>query len=146
RLALSLSKGVFGLFCKREGEALRGSWDAVWPMLLCLTVSACARDRVVPVYDAAGAIRRLDYDTNRDGRIEMRTYLVDGRPARLEADGNGDDVIDRWEYYGADGSLSRIGTSSASDGREDTWIVRNGDQVRMDISTRRNGVADRHEY
>jgi len=114
--------------------------------LAAVAASACARDRVVPVYDSAGAIRRLDYDTNRDGLIEMRTYLVDGRAARLEADGNGDGVIDRWEYYGADGSLTRIGTSTASDGREDTWVVRNGGQVRIDIATHRDGVADRHEY
>jgi hypothetical protein len=109
-------------------------------------VSACARDRVTPVYNAAGAITRLDYDTDRDGRVDMRAYLESGRTVRIEGDGNGDGIIDRWEYYGADGTLVRLGTSSESDGVEDTWVVQSGDQMRVDISTRRDGVADRHEF
>jgi hypothetical protein len=115
-------------------------------LVAATVITSCARDRVVPVYDSAGAIRRLDYDTNRDGRIDMRAYIDDGQTLRLEADGNADGVIDRWEYYRPDGQLDRLGTSSASDGREDTWVVRNGDQMRVDISTRRDGIADRHEY
>jgi hypothetical protein len=106
---------------------------------------ACARDRVTPVYDAGGAIRRIDYDTDRDGRVDMRAYLANGQTVRIEADGNGDGVVDRWEYYGTDGELDRLGTSSESDGVEDTWVVQTGDQMRVDISTRRDGVADRHE-
>ena len=112
---------------------------------MCATVVACARDRVTPVYDAAGAIRRIDYDVDRDGRIDMRAYLFNGRTVRIEADGNRDGVIDRWEYYGANGELARLGTSSESDGVEDTWVVQTADQMRVDISTRRDGVADRHE-
>jgi hypothetical protein len=107
---------------------------------------ACARDRVTPIYDAGGAIARIDYDTNHDNRTDMRAYLVDGRTVRIEADGNGDDVIDRWEYYDPDGQLSRLGTSSQNDGIEDTWVTQKGEQMRVDISTRRDGVADRHEF
>jgi len=113
---------------------------------LAISFSACARDRVTPVYDPAGTIRRLDYDTDRDGRIDMRAYLENGRTVRIEADGNGDGVVDRWEYYRADGQLDRLGTSSESDGVEDTWVVQSGDQMRVDIATRRDGVADRHEF
>jgi hypothetical protein len=114
-------------------------------VLLCAALVACARDRVTAVYDAAGAIRRIDYDTDRDGRIDLRAYLITGRTVRIEADGNGDSVIDRWEYYGVNGELARLGTSSESDGVEDTWVVQAADQMRVDISTRRDGVADRHE-
>jgi hypothetical protein len=112
---------------------------------MCAALVACARDRVTAVYDASGAIRRIDYDTDRDGRIDMRAYLLNGRTVRIEADGNGDGVVDRWEYYGANSSLDRLGTSSESDGVEDTWVVQTGAQMRVDISTRRDGVADRHE-
>jgi len=114
-------------------------------VLMCAALVACARDRVTPVYDARGAIRRIDYDTDRDGRIDMRAYLLNGRTVRMEADGNGDGVVDRWEYYGTTGDLDRLGTSSESDGVEDTWVVQSGEQMRVDISTRRDGVADRHE-
>ena len=114
-------------------------------VLMCAALGACARDRVTAVYDAGGAIRRIDYDTDRDGLIDMRAYLVDGRTVRIEADGNGDGIVDRWEYYRADGELERLGTSSESDGVEDTWVVQAGDEMRVDISTRRDGIADRHE-
>lgn len=114
--------------------------------LLAASLCACARERVMPVYDAAGAIRRVDYDTNRDGEIDLRAYLRDGRTVRIEADGNGDGVIDRWEYYTPDGQLARLGTSSESDGIEDTWVVQGGNSMRVDIATRRDGVADRHEF
>src|SRR4029450_2461511 len=77
-------------------------------VLMCAVLVACARDRVTAVYDAGGAIRRIDYDTDRDGRIDMRAYLFNGRTVRIEADGNGDAVVDRWEYYGANGELNRF--------------------------------------
>ena len=113
---------------------------------VAISCSACARDRVTPVYDTAGTIRRLDYDTDRDGHVDMRAYLENGRTVRIEADGNADGVIDRWEYYRADGQLDRLGTSSVSDGIEDTWVVQQGAQMRVDIATRRDGIADRHEF
>lgn len=115
-------------------------------LMLAASLAACERDRVSAVYDEAGAIRRLDYDTDRDGRTDMRAYLENGRTVRIEADGNGDGVVDRWEYYATDGQLARLGTSSESDGVEDTWVVQTGTQMRVDISTRRVGAADRHEY
>jgi len=119
---------------------------ALLVLAAAISPSACARDRVTAVYDPAGTIRRLDYDTDRDGHIDMRAYLENGRTVRIEADGNGDGVIDRWEYYRADGQLDRLGTSSGSDGVEDTWVVQSGDQMRVDSATRRDGVADRHEF
>ncbi len=115
-------------------------------LILAICVAACERERVTPVYDSAGTIRRLDYDTDRDGHVDMRAYLENGRTVRIEADGNSDGIIDRWEYYRADSQLDRLGTSSESDGVEDTWVVQSGDQMRVDISTQRNGVADRHEF
>jgi hypothetical protein len=76
----------------------------------------------------------------------MRSYLQDGHGVRLEADGNSDGRVDRWEYYTSDGQLDRLGTSSQGDGREDTWVVQRSDEIRVDISTRHDGVADRHEF
>ncbi len=88
---------------------------------------------------------RLDYDFDRDGRIDVRTYMREGRPVRLEGDANGDDVIDRWEYYGANGELLRIGASSEGDGREDTWVRSSNAGQQVDISSRRDGIVDRRE-
>ena len=115
-------------------------------LILAVSVAACERDRISPVYDGAGTLRRLDYDTNRDSQTDMRAYLENGRTVRIEADGNADGVVDRWEYYTSDGQLERLGTSSESDGVEDTWVVERGNRMRVDVATRRDGVADRHEF
>ena len=112
-----------------------------------LAGAGCARDRVSPVYDSdTRTVIRLDYDTDGNGGVDIRSYLEDGRGVRIEADGDGDGRVDRWEYYRPDGQLDRLGTSSQADGREDTWVVQNGNQLRVDVSTRRDGVADRHEF
>jgi hypothetical protein len=88
---------------------------------------------------------RLDTDYNGDGRIDARTYMRDGQPIRVEADGNRDGVVDRWEYYGASGVLLRIGASTRGDGLEDTWVAADGDRRLVEVSTRRDGVIDRRE-
>jgi hypothetical protein len=115
-------------------------------MLITVVSCSCEREQVSPVYDASGTIRRLDYDIDRDQQIDMRAYVLNGRTARIETDGNGDGVIDRWEYYRPGGELDRIGTSSQSDGVEDTWVAQTGNEMRVDVSTRRDGIADRHEF
>jgi hypothetical protein len=128
-------------------RAASQSFAIVCALSAGLLASDCARERVLPVYDPdSRTITRLDYDSDTDGRIDIRSYLQNGRGARLEADGNGDGRVDRWEYYRPDGQLDRLGTSSQGDGREDTWVVQRGNQMRVDISTRRDGVVDRHEF
>jgi hypothetical protein len=72
--------------------------------------------------------------------------MANGRVVRLEGDSNGDGRPDRWEYYAADGHLEKIGGSSQQDGREDTWAYTTGDEVRMDLSTLRDGTIDRRAF
>lgn len=99
------------------------------------------------VYDrATQTATRLDYDADGNGRIEARVYLVGGSGRRVEADGDGNGRIDRWEYYEPTGHLERIGLSAANDGREDTWVVTAGPDMRVEIATRRDGVVDRWEF
>jgi hypothetical protein len=133
-------------FCHRSACSVSERAKLYVVLLLVTSVAACERDRVLPIYDQAGLLFRLDYDTDRDGRIDMRAYLDNGRTVRIEADGNGDGLVDRWEYYAADGRLDRLGTSSESDGVEDMWVVQNGSEMRVDVSTRRDGIANRHEF
>lgn len=128
-------------FCVSE----RAKLSAV-VMLAAFVTSSCEREQISPVYGDAGVIRRIDYDTDRDLRVDMRAYVLDGRTVRIEADGNGDGLIDRWEYYRQDGELDRIGTSSQSDGIEDTWVLETGTDMRVDVATRRDGIVDRHEF
>lgn len=124
---------------------------AIVGVLCCCAFAAAActrgpRERVAGVYaHDSRVLLRLDHDYNGDGRIDVRTYMRDGRPVRLEADGNGDTLIDRWEYYGRSGALLRIGGSTQGDGREDTWVRIEGNRRLVEISTARDGRADRRE-
>src|SRR6185503_14863634 len=69
------------LYSAGRGQLAAGSrWRCIARRLLpgaccLLSVVGCARDRVRPVYDSAGTITRLDYDTDRDGHVDMRAYL-----------------------------------------------------------------------
>lgn len=114
-----------------------------------LVVPGCAADEgtVTPVYDpATRELVRLDYDVDRDGRVDVRTFMASGRPVRLEGDQDRDGKVDRWEYYGPDGQLLKLGTSSGRDGVEDTWLYQTGTARRIEMSTGRDGVVDRFEY
>jgi hypothetical protein len=120
------------------------------PLLLIVTVllgSGCSTSpRAAGVYAPdTRVLVRLDYDFDGDGRIDVRTYIREGRPVRLEGDADGDGVVDRWEYYGANGQLLRIGASSAHDGREDTWVRTSGAGRHVEISSLRDGIVDRRE-
>jgi hypothetical protein len=109
----------------------------------------CGRDqaRVTPVYDPeTNRLVRLDYDYDADGRVDVRTFMKDGRPERLEGDADRDGKTDRWEYYDDKGAVLRVGGSTAHDGVEDTWAYGTGDDVRVEVSTHRNGIVDRREF
>jgi hypothetical protein len=118
-------------------------------LFVVLAATGCTRapaERVSGVYaHDSRALLRLDYDFDGDGRIDVRTYMRDGRPVRLEADANADGLIDRWEYYGSTGALLRIGGSTQDDGREDTWVRMEGDRRFVDIASARDGRIDRRE-
>jgi hypothetical protein len=120
-----------------------------YPLTVSLLAAGCAtapepRAEGVYAHDSR-ALVRLDYDYDGDGRIDVRTYMRNGRPVRLEGDGNRDGVIDRWEYYGGNGALLRIGGSTRGDGHEDTWVRLHGGLRIVDISTARDGHVDRQE-
>jgi len=74
---------------------------------------------------------------------------MDGaRFLRIEIDQDGDGRIDRWEYYGTDRKLAKVGFSRAKDGVEDAWSFFNvaGALDRIEISTKRNRAIDRVEH
>ena len=101
-----------------------------------------------PVYDQrTRQLVRLDWDANGDGRIEHRTYFADGIAVRTEVDDNRDGIVDRWEYVDRSAAVSRIGTSSANDGLEDTWTGPAGadGETRIERAQYRDGSIDRIE-
>ena len=137
------------MVCKREGEALHGLPTAI-VVALCMASLACDEARAVDgIYDdRTRALVRLDYDSNRDGRIDVRTYLQGTLPFRTEADSNGDGRIDRWEYLDRHARVVRIGTSMRDDGVEDrwTWEADARGERRVDYARARDNVISRREY
>ena len=78
---------------------------------------------VKPEYDASGKLRKLEYDSNNDGKVDSWGYMDGTRVVRVEVDENGDGTVDRWEYHrepasGAAGPRRSTGPGGP-DGRTD---------------------------
>ena len=96
----------------------------------------------------------LRFDLDADGVPETRAHVDSEQDGvRVERDLDADGVTDRWEYY-ADlreaqaGRLEKLGFSLAGDAVADAWAFHgaDGQLVRLEVSTRRDGVVDRWEH
>ena len=108
-----------------------------------------AAKRIQPVYDQkTGKLQLLKYDSNGNGVTDTWSYMDGTRVVRIEIDKDEDGKIDRWEYYGADQKIEKVGFSRAQDGKEDAWSYEgpDGSIVRIDVSTRRDGKVTRTEH
>jgi len=123
--------------------------------LFALTLGACGggqsqdRKNIEPVYDqTTGRLKQLNYDSKNTGKFDTVSYMDGARVLRIEIDTDGDGKVDRWEYYGADQKLEKVGFSRAHDGKEDAWSYAgpDGKVERIDISTRRDGKISRTEH
>jgi hypothetical protein len=120
-------------------------------LLAALLLSGCSRtDRrnIEPVYDEkTGRLQLLKYDANGNGRTDTLSYMDGARVLRIEIDRDEDGRTERWEYYGPDQKLERVGFSRAGDGVEDAWSYAgpDGSILRIDVSTRRDGRVSRTE-
>ena len=111
--------------------------------------AAEARNRIQAVYDRdTGKLTLLKYDSNGNGKPDTFSYMDGPRVVRIEIDQDEDGKIDRWEYYGPDRRLEKVGFSRANDGKVDSWSYTGADGLvaRIEISTRRDGRIDRIEY
>jgi hypothetical protein len=76
------------------------------------------------VYGSDGRLLRLLQDRNGDGTADVVVIYDDGdggHAVQGEIDTDLDGRVDRWEVFGPDGALLRVGTSSRGDGRADVW-------------------------
>jgi hypothetical protein len=117
-----------------------------------VSAAACdsgARDRIEPTYDGhTGRLRLLKYDSNGNGKVDTWSYMDGTRVLRIEIDRDEDGAIDRWEYYGEEQTLEKVGYSRANDGKEDAWayLKPDGSISRIELSSHRNGKINRTEY
>jgi hypothetical protein len=140
----------------------RPTWIVLGPLCLCglSLLVACdtaldprhtnfrvQRDNVAAQYDdKTGRLKRLEVDTNKDGKFDTVTYADGTRVERIEIDRDFNGVVDRWEYY-ADNALVRVGTSSRADGIADEWAFSDAHGVlqRVEADTDRDGHVDKWE-
>jgi hypothetical protein len=114
----------------------------------CHSTPATRKD-VAAVYDQeTGQLRQLDYDSNKNGRPDTISYMDGTRVLRVEIDKDEDGKVERWEYYGADSKLEKVGLSGANDGVVDQWAYRgpDGTITKVEKSTRRDGRVQRTEF
>jgi hypothetical protein len=115
----------------------------------CGTGQSQARKNIEPIYDQqTGRLKQLNYDSKNNGKFDTVSYMDGARVLRIEIDTDGDGKVDRWEYYGADQKLTKVGFSRAKDGKEDAWSYAGADGKieRIEISTRRDGKISRTEH
>ena len=135
----------------------RGAWLFAAVLLAStFAVSACgektddpSRQGVEAVYSkATGKLELLTYDSNKDGRVDMWSHMAGTRLLRIEIDRDFDGVIDRWEYFSADGRLDKVGMSRQKDGIVDTWAFQapDGTVGLVEVSTKRDGRVSRWEH
>jgi hypothetical protein len=104
---------------------------------------------IEPVYDEkTGRLQRLNYDSDKNGRVDTVSFMDGARVVRIEIDKDEDGRIERWEYYGADRKLEKVGFSRAGDGREDAWSYAGSDGTiaRIEIAMARDGRITRVEH
>src|SRR5688572_8829098 len=123
------------------------SQTVLWVALASvITLSACSgapeERRVQAEYDKeTGKLRQLTVDITKDGKPNITSYMDGTKFLRIEIDANEDGKVDRWEYYGADQKLERVGFSRADDGKADAWAFEasDGSIARVEVSTKRDG-------
>lgn len=121
---------------------------------IALLSYACAgqhdgKKQIEPEYDPeTGKLKLLKYDSNNDGKVDTVSYMNGARILRIEIDKDQDGKTERWEYYGADQKLEKVGFSRVNDGKEDAWsfAASDGSISRIEISSRRDGKISRTEH
>jgi hypothetical protein len=131
-------------------------WNYTAYLVVALSVLTChgcggapREERVEATYDkATGKLSQLTLNTNKDGKPNIHSYMDGSNFLRIEIDADEDGKVDRWEYYGPDQKLERVGFSRANDGIADAWAFQGPDGVlqRLEVATRRDGKPNRTEF
>lgn len=103
----------------------------------------------VATYDPkTGRLQKLDFDQNKNGRMDSFSYMDGTRTIRIEMDGDEDGKIDRWEHYDENNKIERVGSSSRDDEVQDTFAYPDagGFLARVDFDTDRDGNVDKREF
>lgn len=119
-------------------------------LIASASCGAPADDRQVQAtYDKnTGKLQQVSVDAARDGNPNITSYMDGNKFLRIEIDRDEDGKVDRWEYYGADQKLEKVGFSRSNDGKPDAWAFEDstGAIGKMQVSTKRDGKPNRTEF
>src|SRR5262245_7591801 len=86
-------------------------------LALLTACSGARRDTPAAEYDPdTGRLRRLVFDVTRNGHNDAVSYMDGTSVHRIELDLDENGRVDRWDFYGANRSLERVGFSRTNDG------------------------------
>jgi hypothetical protein len=115
-------------------------------------MAACSNtsgDRPQAMYDSTtGRLRTITFDFNKNGKNDAVSYMDGARIIRVETDLDENGKIERWDFYGPDRTLEKVGFSRLNDGIMDAQAFYDGARhlQRMEVSTRRDGRFDKTEF
>jgi hypothetical protein len=121
----------------------------LWAFAACQNSGTAGARFIQPQYDEqTGRLKQLAYDSDKNGRTDTISYMDGARVLRIEIDKDEDGKVDRWEHYGPDQKLEKIGVSRPNDGKEDAWSFAGPDGAitRVEISLKRDGKITRIEH
>jgi len=96
-------------------------------------------EQLKPEYDASGKLQKLEYDRDKDGKVDTWGYMDGARVVRVEVDENGDGKVDRWEYHRADAAAGNAAPAATAAGVDKTV-------ERIERATKFDGTVSRREY
>lgn len=120
-------------------------------LALVASLASCGErssSKVRATYDQkTGRLSTVSVDANKNGRVDTVSHMDGARIISIEVDLDENGKTDRWDFYGQDGRLEKVGLSRENDGVMDALAYYSADKVltRMEISTGRNGRFDRVE-
>lgn len=97
-------------------------------------------DQLKPEYDASGKLQKLEYDRNKDGKVDTWGYMDGARVVKVEVDENGDGSVDRWEYHRNDAAAPGAPAGDVAGAGVDKTVER------IERATKFDGTVSRREY
>ncbi len=137
------------------GHGIPKSASALLLVMMAGVGSACGRSPggppagIEPVYNRdSGELTLLRRDANRNGIAETQSHMRGTQIVRIDVDADEDGRVERWEYYGGDQRLQKVGFSRAGDGREDAWSFADatGAVVRIELAAPGSNRVTRIEH
>lgn len=95
-----------------------------------------------------GKLTKLDFDQDKNGKMESVGYFDGTRIVRFEIDRDEDGKVDRWEEYDEKNKVVRIATSSRDDEVQDTFAYpdEKGFLAKVETDADRNGIIEKREF